>query len=262
MVHALKNFSRSALGVLISLAVVLAIWAGGLRILDVSSFIGKGPLDVLGHLALDEDAVAHRAAVLDNLTITLGDAAIGFVAGLALALVVAAAFTLVRGVEDALLPLAMLLRSVPLVAMAPILILVFGRGTGTVAAMGGVVVLFPALVTIVLGLRSASPAMVDVVSVFGGSKLTAFTKVALPASLPAFFTALRISIPGALTGALLAEWLATGQGIGYQIVSDVSRARYDSVWASVVVVTAASLVLYGLVAVLERLVLRRMGTAV
>ena len=63
-------------------------------------------------------------------------------------------------------------------------------------------------------------------------------------------------------GALLAEWLATGQGIGYQIVSDVSRARYESVWASVVVVTAASLLLYGIVSVLERLVLRRMGQTV
>lgn len=260
MTHALKSLSSTLLGVLISLAVVLAIWAGGLRVLDVSSFIGKGPLDVVGHLVLDEDAAHHRAAVLGNLGITLADAAIGFVAGLALAMIVAAGFTLVRGVEDALLPLAMLLRSVSLVAMAPILILIFGRGTATVAAMGGIVVLFPALVTIVLGLRSASPAMIDVISVFGGSRFTAFRAVAVPASLPALFTALRISIPGALTGALLAEWLATGQGIGYQIVSDVSRARYDSVWASVVVVTAASLVLYGLVSLLERLVLRRMGT--
>ncbi|MGP5056049.1 ABC transporter permease subunit [Brachybacterium paraconglomeratum] len=84
----------------------------------------------------------------------------------------------------------------------------------------------------------------------------------MPASLPAFFTALRISIPGALSGALLAESLATGQGIGHQIVSDVSRARYESVWASVVVVTLASLLLYGIVSAIERLVLRRMGAAV
>lgn len=260
-VQALKDVSRSTLGVLVSLAVVVAVWAAGLRVLDVSSFIGKGPLDVWAYLALDEDAAEHRAAALGNLQHTLADAALGFVCGLAVALVVAALFTLVRGVEDALMPLAMLLRSVPLVAMAPILILVFGRGTATVGALGGIVVLFPALVTLVLGLRSASPAMLDVVGVFGGSRLAAFRKVALPASLPAFFTALRISIPGALTGALLAEWLATGQGIGYQIVSDVSRARYESVWASVVVVTLASLLLYGIVSALERLVLRRMGTA-
>ncbi|WP_341854512.1 ABC transporter permease subunit [Brachybacterium sp. GPGPB12] len=255
MTHALKSLSRSTLGVAISLAVVLAIWAGGLRILDVSSFIGKGPLDVFGYLALDEDAAAHRAAVADNLTITLADAAIGFVAGLALALVVAAAFTLIRGVEDALaLPLAMLaaLRAAGRHGPDPHPHLRprhrhrrrDGRDRGAVPGTGHHRA----------RARSASPAMVDVVSVFGGSKVAAFRKVALPASLPAFFTAPRISIPGALTGAPLAEWLATGQGIGYQIVSDVSRARYESVWASVVVVTAASLLLYGIVSVLERLV--------
>lgn len=80
--------------------------------------------------------------------------------------------------------------------MTPIIILLFGRETATVAATGGVAVLFPALVTIVLGLRSASPAMVDVVTVFAGSTFSAFHKVALPSSLSAFFTALRISIPG------------------------------------------------------------------
>ena len=120
-------------------------------------------------------------------------------------------------------------------------------------------VLFPALVTMVFGLRSASPAMLEVVQVYGGSRLDVFRKVALPCAAPAFFTALRVSIPGALTGALLAEWLATGQGIGYGIVSAVSRARYDEVWAGVVVVTLASIVLYALVSAVETALKRRSG---
>lgn len=257
----LQGLSKSAASVVVSLVVVVIIWVGALKVLDVSTYIGKGPLDVWNFLMVEEDAAANRAAIMADLGRTLADAGIGFISGLVVALVIATLFTLFKGVEHALMPLAMLLRSVPLVAMAPIIILIFGRETATVAAMGGVVVLFPALVTIVMGLRSSSPAMLDVVHVFGGSKFSAFKKVAFPSSLPAFFTALRISIPGALTGALLAEWLATGQGIGYSIVSAVSRARYDSVWASVVVVTVASLVLYALVAVLESSVMKRMGKA-
>lgn len=254
-----KSVGQSAANVAISLAVVLGVWVAALELLDVSSYIGKGPLDVWNYLAAEEDAAANRAQILADLGRTMADAGIGFASGLVVALAIATLFTLFRGVEHALMPLAMLLRSVPLVAMAPIIILIFGRETATVAAMGGLVVLFPALVTIVLGLRSSSPAILDVVHVFGGSRLAAFRKVAFPSSLPAFFTALRISIPGALTGALLAEWLATGQGIGYSIVSAVSRARYDAVWASVVVVTVASLVLYALVSVIEHAVMRRMG---
>jgi ABC-type nitrate/sulfonate/bicarbonate transport system permease component len=84
----------------------------------------------------------------------------------------------------------MLLRSVPLVAMAPIIILVFGRQEVSVAAMGAVVVLFPALVTLVQGLRSANPVIVEVVQVHGGSRFDAFRRVALPSALPILFTAL------------------------------------------------------------------------
>ncbi|GAA3694033.1 ABC transporter permease [Arthrobacter ginkgonis] len=256
----LRGLGRTALNVLVSLAIVLILWVVALKVLDVSSYIGKGPLDVWEYLMLEEDAAQNRAGLLSALGRTMADAAIGFVCGLVVAVAIATLFTLFRGVEHAMMPMAMLLRSVPLVAMAPIIILVFGRETAAVGAMGGIVVLFPALVTIVMGLRSASPAMQDVVTVFGGSKFSAFRKVALPSSLPAFFTALRISIPGALTGALLAEWLATGRGIGYEIISSVSRARYDAVWAAVVAVTLSSLVLYGVVTVIENAVMRRMGT--
>lgn len=259
MAGTLRSLGRDLLNLAVSLSAVAAIWLLLLQVFDVSSFIGKTPVDVWAHLVTDPEAAANRRSVLGQLGTTLGDAALGFVTGLVLAVVVAAVFALFRGVEHALMPLAMLLRSVPLVAMAPIIILVLGRREASVAAMGAVVVLFPALVTIVQGLRSANPMIVEVVTVYGGSRFDAFRMVALPSSLPSLFTALRVSVPGALTGALLAEWLATGQGIGYAIVSDVARARYDEVWAAVVVVTLASILLYSLVSLLERLVATRSG---
>jgi ABC-type nitrate/sulfonate/bicarbonate transport system permease component len=82
-----------------------------------------------------------------------------------LATLVAPIFSLSKGVEQALMPLAMLLRSVPLIAIAPIIILIFGREQLSVAVMGAIVVLFPALVNIVFGLRSAPTAMFDLVAV-------------------------------------------------------------------------------------------------
>ncbi|MCC3281285.1 ABC transporter permease [Arthrobacter caoxuetaonis] len=257
---AVRGAGRIFGGLAVSLLVVAGLWLGMLEVFGVSSYIGKGPLDVWRYLFLDSDAAENRALVMGQLGQTLLDAAMGFSAGMVAAVAGACVFTLFRGVEQALMPMAMLLRSVPLVALAPVIILVFGRQEAAVAAMGGIVVLFPALVTIVAGLRSASPAMLEVVHVYGGSRLDAFRKVALPSCAPAFFTALRVSIPGALTGALLAEWLATGQGLGYGIVSAVSRARYDHVWAGVVVVALASIVLYALVSALESALKRRAGS--
>ncbi|MEY4989908.1 MAG: hypothetical protein RIS08_134, partial [Actinomycetota bacterium] len=74
-----------------------------------------------------------------------------------------------------------------------------------------------------------------------------------------FFAAVKISVPGAITGALLVEWLATGQGIGYAIISAVGRAKTSEVWAYVVVITLVSIIIYNLVGLLESLVLSRFG---
>ena len=252
-----RTVGRSVLNAVLSIVIVIVVWVGLITLFDVTPYIGKTPLDVWEYLFVDPDAAESRAAVFTALGQTLFDASIGFIAGLALATLIAVLFTLFRGVEHALMPLAMLLRSVPLVAMTPIIILIFGRGQAAVAVMGSIVVLFPALVNIVFGLRSASPQMLDLVTVYGGSRFTALRKVAFPASLPAFFAAVKISVPGAITGALLVEWLATGQGIGYGIISAAGRAKFNEVWADVVVITAVSIVLYNVVAIIESVVLAR-----
>jgi len=256
----LRAVGRSLLTFALTLVVVLALWVAVIEFFGISSYVAKGPLDVWEYLVTDDDAGEHRALLSGDLAITLADAFVGFVAGLVVALLGAMAFRLSRGVEQALMPIAMLLRSVPLVAMAPLIILIFGRDVATVSVVAGIVVLFPALVTIVFGLHSASPEMLDVVAVYGGSRWTALRTVALPASLPSFFAAVRISVPGALTGALLAEWLATGDGLGSAIQTAYAQVQFSLVWSAVVVVTAVSLVLYNVVQLVETVVLARMGT--
>ena len=255
----LKMLGTGLLNTAISLVLVVLLWMVALQVFNVTPFIGKGPLDVWEYLFTSEKATEQRELVLVALGQTLYDASIGFSIGLAFATLIAVLFSLSKSVEQALMPLALLLRSVPLIAMAPIIILIFGRQQATVAVMGAIVVLFPALVNITFGLRSATPAMFDVVSVYGGSKLEALRTIAFPSSLPMFFAAVKISVPGAVTGALLVEWLATGQGIGYGIVSALGRAKISEVWAYVVVITLVSILLYNLVAILENWVLSKFG---
>jgi ABC-type nitrate/sulfonate/bicarbonate transport system permease component len=254
-----RALSSSIITFLVTIVSVLVLWVGVLWVFDVSPYIAKGPVDVWNYLFTVPDAAANRAEIGGNLVVTLRDAFIGFVAGLVVALLAAIVFQLSKGIEHALMPVAMLLRSVPLVAMAPVIIMIFGRDTWSVAVIGGIVVLFPALVSIAFGLKSASPQMHDVVTVYGGTPWTALRKVALPSSSPSFFAAVRISVPGAITGALLAEWLATGEGIGGAVGGYIAQAQFSALWASVVVVTAVSLVLYNVVQIAENVVLARMG---
>lgn len=240
------------------MAITLLLWVAWVTWVD-NDFIAKGPADVWEYLVGDEDALENRTEVLDLLGRTLIDSGIGFVAGMVAAIVLAGLIVLSKGIEAAVMPIAMILRAVPLIAMAPVIILIFGRGFSSVAVISGIVVLFPALVTIVFGLRAVSQQMRDLVHVYGGNDWDALRKVAFPFALPSLFAAIRISVPGAITGALIAEWLATGQGIGYGVVSAAGRSQNTKVWALVVVITVVSLVLYTVAQVVESFVLSRFG---
>ena len=257
----LRALGRSVLTFVLTMVAVVVIWVGSLWAFQISPYVGKGPVDVWNFLVTVPAAETNREQMFGQLWVTLGHAFVGFIAGLVVALIVAMVFQLSKGVEHALMPLAMLLRSVPLVAMAPVIILIFGRDFASVAVIGGIVVLFPALVNIVFGLKSASPQMNDLVTVYGGSSWTRLRKVALPSSLPEFFAAVRISVPGAITGALLAEWLAVGGGIGGAVGGYIAGAQFSAVWTAVVLVTGTALILYNLVQIVESVALARMGMA-
>lgn len=256
---ALSALGWSVLTFVLTIVALIALWVGILAVFQISPMIAKGPVDVWNFLFSVPASPKNRELVFGNLVVTLGHSVIGFASGLIVALVAASLFQLNRGIEHALMPIAMLLRSVPLVAMAPIIILIFGRDLWTVAVIGGIVVLFPALVNISFGLKSASPQMNDLVGVYGGGAFTKLRTVAMPSSLPAFFAAVRISVPGAITGALLAEWLAVGGGIGGSIAKFIPQAQFSALWTSVVLVTIVSLVLYNLIQIVENVVLARMG---
>ncbi len=253
--RALRTVARA----IVTIAVVLGLWVGALWVLDVPPFVAKGPRDVWNHLFTGPASQENMAYVISQLRVTLLDALIGFSGGLGAALLLAAVFVLVHQVEHAFMPIALVLQSIPLIAIAPIIILIFGRGSATVAVISGLVVLFPALVTIVFGLRSTSHSMRELIQVFGGGRVAVLRKVALPTAVPALVAAMKIALPGALTGALIAEWLATGRGVGRAIVSAVGQAKMSEVWSLAVVVAATSVILYAIVSLIESAVALRMG---
>ncbi|GAA3575604.1 ABC transporter permease [Microlunatus spumicola] len=265
----LRRLGASLLVVVIALVVLAVLWVLLLRAFDVSSFVGKTPLDVWGYLFSDAPpravrassltADAARSQLLGAWLVTLGDAAIGFVTGLVVASVIAALFVVVKPFEFAFMPIAMLLRSVPLVAMAPVLLLIFGQGKLGVATIGAIVVLFPALVNIVLGLRSASPLALDLVKVNGGGELKTLLLVRVPSALPALFASVRISVPGAIVGAMLAEWLSGFTGLGGILNAYKGRGNFSGVWAIVVVSVVTSILGYAVAAVVEAAALAAWG---
>lgn len=261
-----KAVGRALVDTVVTLVVVLALWQAVVSLTGVSHYVAKGPVDVWRYLVVGnpakagQTAEAHRAVLAPLLGQTLKDAAIGFVVGMVVAVLLAVLFTLSKTIEAGVMPLALLLRTIPLVSIAPVIILITGRGTpASVAVIGSIVVLFPALASAMFGLSRAGRESLDLVRVYGGNGLTQLLKVSIPGALPSLFAAARVSVPGAVTGALLAEWLSTGAGIGGMIQKFSASAKFDDLWASVATITLVTLVLYNVVQLVENVVLTRMA---
>ena len=204
----LRRVGVALIVVVAALVVLTVAWIVLLRVFQVSTFVGKTPGDVFGYLFTADvpgkirprniSLQAAQSQLLQAWTVTLDDAAIGFVSGTVVAVAIAASFMIIKPFEFAFMPIAMLLRSVPLVAMAPVLLLIFGQSKVGTATIGAIVVLFPVLGNMVLGLRSASPLFLDLIRANGGSRMTTLTMVQIPSARPALSASIRISVPGAI----------------------------------------------------------------
>lgn len=258
---ALLRTGRAVLTAALSLTAIIGIWIAFLHVFNVNSLVGKSPQQVWSYVFGAGDAAAHRSKLMHGLWQTLEDAGLGYAAGLAAGMLGALAFVLFRPIEQALLPVAIVVRSIPLVAMTPLIIFIFGRGVTGTAVIAGLVVFFPSLVTICFGLRSASRQATELSQVYGAGRWMIARKVMLPSSLPAVFASARISVPGAIVGAMVAEWLSTGRGLGYAMATDPNAFDYADLWASVAVLTLVSAVLYFALAAVEALALSRVGAA-
>jgi ABC-type nitrate/sulfonate/bicarbonate transport system permease component len=259
-----RTIGRTLLTIVISAVILTVIWYVALKGLNANAFIAKTPLDVVKYLFVKNPLMTTspsdiRHTLWQLLLITLYHAVIGFVGGIVGSVIVAVLFTLIRPLEFMFMPLAMLLRTVPLLAMAPVIYLVLGNGALTAGFIGGVVVFFPLLVNLTLGFRSVSAQSVDLIRVYGGNRWTIMTKVAFPTALPHFFASMRIAVPGALTGAMLYEWLFTFQGLGGVINQAKTNSNYGQIWAIVVVITVVAIVFYTITTFVETAVLAKWG---
>jgi ABC-type nitrate/sulfonate/bicarbonate transport system permease component len=128
-----------------------------------------------------------------------------------------------------------------------------------VTVIVGLVTFFPTLVGVVTAMRNAPAQACELVTAYGGSGARQLVLVRLPYAIPAVFAAARIALPGAIGGALLAEWLATGKGLGSLMLRSTASSRFSIVWAGAAVIVVTSIACYGLVGAAEQRVARRLG---
>jgi ABC-type nitrate/sulfonate/bicarbonate transport system permease component len=191
--------------------------------------------------------------------LTLRDAALGYSAGAVLAALLAVVITLMPVMARVVLSGAIAIRTIPLVALTPLLITFSGDGIRLVIVVGATATFFPSLVYLATGLRSLAPGLVDVLTGAGAGSLTILRKARLQACIPLVFASAKIAVPTAVTGALLAEWFGTGQGLGYLFATGVGELEFTMVWTGIALVTAASVIVYSCFEALEHASYRRFG---
>lgn len=234
---------------------LLLIWWGGLQILGVSPFFAKGPVEVFDALFLANDAGDTRAALGTALSETAVFLVPGYLVGLAAGAVLAMLLIMVPSVAGTAMPLAIALRSVPIITTAPLVVLIAGRGaTGTIVLVA-IMVFFPTFVACLHGLRQAPGRALDVMRSYAASPWDVLIRVRIPAMLPAFFAAARMNVPASILAVTVVEWLATGNGIGSLMALSASLSDYDMLWSSVVLVAVLSALGYAGVGWVERRVL-------
>jgi NitT/TauT family transport system permease protein len=235
---------------LLVMAILIVAWDVAIRVLGIPAYVIPTPA------AVGQALIKERARLADNAIPTILESLGGFALGNLVAIAAAIAFVHNNTLERALYPVAVAVRTLPIVAIAPILVLMLGNGYAPKIAIAALITFFPTLVNMVEGLESADPQAMELMHVLSASKTEAFRYVRWPSSLPYLFSAMRIASTSSVLGALVAEWIGTNKGLGYLIVLTTYDFRTALLYAAMVVTSAIALGFFFLVSILEWLLVR------
>lgn len=188
-----------------------------------------------------------------NIATTVSEAAVGWLWGNVTAVLIALSLLAAPRLEKPVLSLGVTVYCLPIVAIGPVFEVVFS-GAVPKELLAGMAVFFTTLIGMVVGLRSADAASLDLVWAFGGGKLHQAVKVRLWSSLPSLFAALRIAAPAAILGAIIGEYLGGTSGLGVAMINSEQSLQIARTWGIALVATAVAATAYGLTAAVERLI--------
>ncbi len=232
------------------MAIFLGIWAALVYLFKVPPFVAPSPLLVAQTL------VSKGDVLLANLVPTAIEALSGFMLGNLVAIAIATAFVHKKTLEETFFPTVVLINTIPVVAKAPILVLLLGNGMEPKIAIAALICFFPTLVNMVRGLEAVNPQAMELMRVLSASRSEVFFKLRLYNSLPYLFSALKISASTSVVGAIVGEWIGSNVGIGALIIQATYSFDSALLYATVIVASCFSMLFFLSVTMLERLIVR------
>lgn len=230
----------------VAFAIVIAFWEAYVAWRDVSILVVPAPSDIWTRF-WDEPGTYWREGWW-----TFYEASLGLLAGSSVAILLAVVMAHSRLLERALFPLAIVVKVTPLVAIAPVLIIAIGFGTTPKIILAAILCFFPMLVNAMTGFRDVNPGSLDFMRSLNASPWSVFWKLRVPSATPYLLSALRITFPLALIGAVVAEWFTGNRGLGYVVYTAWLNLRTPSLFAAIAVLAMIGIAINIGLSLLER----------
>ena len=222
------------------------IWEVSVRAAGVPVYVLPAPSQVASRL------IAHAPNLAMQGATTLVEALLGFMLGCGISVLAAAAMVHSRVLERSLLPLAILLKVTPVVAIAPLLVIWLGFGVAPRAIVAALLTFYPMLISALAGFRAVSAEAADLLASLAASRWEVFRFVRWPSALPYLFTGARVGVPLSLIGAVVAEWAGAEAGLGRAVLLAYSNLDLPELFAAVVVLAILGTVLTAVLGAIER----------
>lgn len=232
----------------ISALVFIGVWELVIRLGNYPTFILPSPTQVLARAAI----LVGDGTLWRHTQVTLIEVLAGLALGLVVASVLGYALAKSRVVERLIAPYIVASQAIPVVALAPLLVIWFGPGMTTKILVAALIVFFPVLINVIVGVRSVEPDLRDLMRSLEATRWQTFTKLEVPAALPVLLGGLKIGATLSVIGAVVGEFLGTSEGLGYLI--NEGRGLYDTpkMFVGLFGLVTLALILYGTASWLER----------
>jgi len=241
-----KSSVKNIIEPIIFFAALLILWEVLVEVIKVPSFILPPPRDLWTSFIKKLPILGHHSLI------TFVEAVGGFTLSLVLGVTFAIAVVYSRHLQNTLYPLIVILYAMPKSAFAPLMVIWVGYGLTSKIAIAFLVAFFPVVVNTVVGLKEVEPELLELARINRGSEFDVFKKIRLPNSIPFMFAGIKVAIVLSVTGAIVAEFVAANEGLGYLVL----QANYslDTAFALVVLLILAvlSLGLFWLVEIVQR----------
>lgn len=229
---------------------LLIVWQIGVQVSGVEKFVLPSPADI------GAEAVASWPRVWMHTMATLRITLIGFAVGVAAGVALALGMHLVPAVKSGLYPLLIISQNIHPAALGPLLMIWFGFGLTPKVIVIALCCFFPVVVALADGLAQTDRTMLDYMRMIGATKGQLFRKLELPYALPSLFSGLKIAATYSVMGAVIAEWLGGEKGLGFFIQFSRNQFLTTRVFVALLVIIVLTFALFGIVAVLEAILLR------